>query len=390
MKKLLYYVKVLCAVIQFSLLIAEAGRIISVYSEKIMVLIPMLVLDSVLLMLDAARLRFRDRNRSRMTVCSMLVGMLMMSIAGNDYIQVYYFFLLDYIMNSEHMKTQLTLLHCSGFFGIEAFRLLILEHKEPAPAFLAFLYIAMYYGAVLLIFEVIHYFKSEQQRLQLLNADIISYSFEERDYLIEKERSELSQELHDSLGHSLMAALFNVRYLKAIPESSREEQEKQLEEIEQLLKECTASLRSSVTNLRRLKDNICLKDEIERVIHKFNQLGIIHIQLEYDDRVSQAANEIKLAIFKNVREGITNSLQHGAADRISIAILWREKQIELTLRDNGMGCAKLHKSYGLNGMEERCRALGGEIEFISARNKGFTIAAILPGRMEHDTDHDRG
>jgi signal transduction histidine kinase len=51
------------------------------------------------------------------------------------------------------------------------------------------------------------------------------------------------------------------------------------------------------------------------------------------------------------------------------------------IKDDGNGCTNIHKSYGLLGIEERFQRLSGEVTFSSARNKGFMIQGMLPGRF---------
>ena len=237
---------------------------------------------------------------------------------------------------------------------------------------------------------MIHYLRREQDRLKVLNANLIEYSFEEREYLIAKERGNISQELHDSIGHSLMAVLMNVHYLKAIQNKSEDERKKQIDEIEELLKECVSNLRESVYNLKELDETICLKDEIDRVVKKFGELALTSIRLNYDSRVEEAPNYIKAVLFKTIREGITNSIRHGNADSITISIRYMEEQIEMIVKDNGSGCADICKSYGLNGIVDRVKKVNGEVWFTSEKNKGFTIKTLLPGGMHIDPCHDCG
>lgn len=313
-------------------------------------------------------------------VMAIVLCVALLAMKKADIIQVYYFFLLDDIFNMGSGKTQKSLIavHGAGFFGVSIVRL-VLQDRGTQQCLKDILLLIACYGLVLFIFAVVHYFKAEQARLKVLNGDLIAYSFEEREYLLAKERSRISQELHDSIGHSLMAVLMNVRYLKAIQTKSQEEKDRQIDEIEELLKECVSNLRSSVCSLRELDETIDLQKEIGRIIDKFDQLGLVKINLSYDDEVNAFTGRVKSVLFKTIREGITNSIRHGGATFVQISIRRLEKQVELIVKDNGSGCADIRKSFGLNGIVERVRETGGEVWFLSAKNKGFTIKALLPG-----------
>lgn len=389
MKKLLYIFKYICFGIQLLLLFAEGAKIIieSRHSNGLLDCFFILIVV-VLIFIDLYKFIDRnEKNKKNKTTWLMGIQILLCTIilfyVGDSFIQMYYFFLLDYIFNEESGKRKwLVSIHFVAIISAEMLRMLTSGNRRISECIESIAYLSIIYGIVLFVFLIIHYFKDEQFRLQRLNTDMIAYSFEERKYLIEKERSDISQELHDTIGHSLMAVLLNVRYLKAIADKPQEEKNIQINEIEKLLTECVASLRSSVTNLRELEENINLKEEIDRVIHKFDHLGYIKIKLDYDDTVDKASKNSKAAIYKTIQEGITNSIRHGNASKIYIIINMSYQKIQLIIQDNGLGCTYIHKSYGLKGIEERFQKLSGEVTFTSTKNKGFTIQAVFPERKE--------
>ena len=88
------------------------------------------------------------------------------------------------------------------------------EGIEKKEAFYNILTSIGFYLGIILIFEIIHYYKEERDRFKLLYNNIVQYSFQEREYMISQNRSKISQELHDSLGHLLMGAMLNIKYLK--------------------------------------------------------------------------------------------------------------------------------------------------------------------------------
>lgn len=111
--------------------------------------------------------------------------------------------------------------------------------------------------------------------------------------------------------------------------------------------------------------------------------GFIKIQTDFDNKIDKAPNPVKTVLYKTIREGITNSIKHGNATLIQIYIHYVSNQIELLIKDNGSGCADIHKSFGLNGIVDRMKEAGGEVWFTSVKNKGFTIRALLPGGNEN-------
>ena len=378
--------KMFYLVTRFVLLVWAAARLSIVHRQDSFLFVFLFVIVTLLVLLDIGRLclPFVRGHPAAFLILSIALCVLFLTVRRADIVQIYYFFLLHdiFTIRKDKVPKALIAVHVAGFIGAEGYAVYVTEHESIRQVFSDIIVVFACYALILLVFSWIHYFKWERERLKVLNASLIEYSFQEREYLLAKERGSISQELHDSLGHSLMAVVMNVRYLKAIQGKSQEEKDKQLDEIENLLKECVTNLRSSVYSLRELDKSINLREEIQRIIQKFDELGFVKIGLDYDSEADKAPGHVKAVIHKAIREGITNSIRHGSASSVQISIHCEQNRIELIIKDNGAGCADIHKSYGLNGIVERVKETGGEVCFTSAKNKGFTIRASLPGGDE--------
>jgi signal transduction histidine kinase len=214
----------------------------------------------------------------------------------------------------------------------------------------------------------------------------LDYSFKEREHLVLNERNRISQELHDSLGHSLMALSMNVKYIKAIKD--REKINHEINELESLISKNIQSLRETVYNLRKLDENFSLHNEITSIISKFNKLNIIKITLDYDNNIEKSSIAIKNILISTIKESITNSLKHGNSAKIFISIKLIRNTIKLIIKDNGDGCSCIIKSEGLAGIENRFKTFNGTINFITSPNKGFTITASIPEVIIDDKSND--
>ena len=88
-------------------------------------------------------------------------------------------------------------------------------------------------------------------------------------------------------------------------------------------------------------------------------------QIAYD----QEAGELNLdsdeedALYRAVQEGLTNAVRHGRADRISVRVTRTGDLVTVSIRDNGIGCAKLEEGFGLRHMRERLNMLGGTLSY---------------------------
>jgi signal transduction histidine kinase len=81
-----------------------------------------------------------------------------------------------------------------------------------------------------------------------------------------------------------------------------------------------------------------------------------------------------------LKEGISNGLRHGRATAFWFECKEEKGEICFLLSDNGGGVPldKLRFGFGLTGMKDRAKSLGGEISFASEKDEGFEIHLRLP------------
>ena len=96
---------------------------------------------------------------------------------------------------------------------------------------------------------------------------------------------------------------------------------------------------------------------------------------------SQALRDIEEAdftIYRLVQEAMTNALRHGKATEIRIYFTHDENKLRIRVQDNGRGAKLINESYGLIGMRDRIRQLGGALEVETQIDSGFILSAWIP------------
>lgn len=196
---------------------------------------------------------------------------------------------------------------------------------------------------------------------------------------IAQERNKFASEIHDSVGHSLsvLGALLEVCRL-TFSEDPRKSYEK-VEIALNISKKALYELRLSVVNFTSpsVKGETLL-ESLESMIRCFEETGIkvdftIHGNINYP-----LDKETSNAVFNICREALTNSLKHGNAKTISIILNIKNSNLVLFIFDDGKGCSNPIKGIGLNGMENRVKALNGDIAFGSGGETGFGIHVEIP------------
>lgn len=320
-----------------------------------------------------------DKYKLHIMLLSILVCSVILSSVHNNFcLFIFYFMIVDDIFDNykSYKAMKLILFHFFMCMLSLLIKSCVFENALLKNSMEALFSIAAFYALILLPFIVIHKYKEERDELKILNCKLIDYAFKERDYLLSKERSRISQELHDSLGHLLMALSMNVQYTKAIDDKDKIKDE--LMEVDSLVNESIKTLRSTVYSLKKLDEDFNLHEELKRLILKFNSLDMIKIKLAYDYKIENSSGIIKNIILITVKEAITNSLKHGNASVISIDIKLKDNEMLLTIHDNGIGCNTIQKSAGLLGISNRFENINGRASFSSKENNGFSIEASIP------------
>jgi signal transduction histidine kinase len=200
-----------------------------------------------------------------------------------------------------------------------------------------------------------------------------------------EERLRIAQELHDVVAHHM--SLINVQAGVALHLGDRrpEQVEPALVAIRDASKEALTELRSLIDVLRLdgapaprspVANLAGLDDIVERSGHSGLQ---VTKTVTGSARPLPAA--VELAAYRIVQEAITNIVRHAHATRAAVTLDYGDDVLSVTIEDNGDGAARLPnlvQGNGISGMQERARALGGELRLDGASAGGLRVEADLP------------
>lgn len=203
------------------------------------------------------------------------------------------------------------------------------------------------------------------------------------DYTIMKERSYMSREMHDTVGHTLTTALVELELCKMLIRDQDEAKEK-LEHASDQVRKGLTELRMTV---RKLKQDLDWEQEIYAIGERLTHSTSIKVRTHIDD-LKGIENNVLRCIYRIIQESLTNGMKHGKATAFMIEVEVGAENITVEIIDNGVGAIAFKSGFGLTAMKERVEALKGNIEFESYKDEGFTVRAFLPkinqGEMGHD------
>ncbi|MBP8641252.1 MAG: hypothetical protein KBI01_10235 [Oscillospiraceae bacterium] len=232
-------------------------------------------------------------------------------------------------------------------------------------------------GHILLYFTDITEISKNRNLLSQQNAELNeanrrldNLAEKTKELAVAKTKMQMAQSVHDILGHSLTVVIGTAEL--AADDNAQSAREK-LSQINELLTSSLNDLRNSALDYENNWGKSSLTSAVE---HLKNEKIKVDIAIHGDVyELNSAQTE---AVFRLCQEAVTNSIKHSRAKTIYIILRYTPRQLEVFAIDNGTGCGKIVKSYGLSGIEDRVLSLSGSVDFSSDGESGFIIHATLP------------
>jgi two-component system, sensor histidine kinase and response regulator len=195
-----------------------------------------------------------------------------------------------------------------------------------------------------------------------------------------QERHRLAREIHDSLGHSLVALNIQIDTALTLWQDRPEQAYTFIKDAKRLGAEALRSVRQSVTQMR--SDSVqgqLLETAIAKLVEEFQTTTGILPDCDIDLALP-LSNELSTAVYRILQEGLTNICKHAEPTTVSIQIGAQDRCLQLILTDNGKGFQSeaVQEGFGSIGMKERATSFGGSLEILTAPQAGCRIVALLP------------
>lgn len=150
-----------------------------------------------------------------------------------------------------------------------------------------------------------------------------------------------------------------------------------------LVREGLDEARRSVLDLRAAPlDNLSLSNALRHVADKFTEQTGIQVLVQVDPVLPDLSADAETAILRIAQEGLSNAHKHGQASSARVALHAQGQTLHLEVQDGGCGFdadrVNLSGRFGLVGMRERARLLGGELRVESAEGEGTLLSVALP------------
>jgi PAS domain S-box-containing protein len=194
----------------------------------------------------------------------------------------------------------------------------------------------------------------------------------------EKERRQLSVELHDNVNQILSSCKLMLEVAKD-----------NIEKAPLLTEKSYQSIQLAIEEIRKISHNLNpsavedfgLKEAIAEMIDKVNASGKITVvfKFEQDGKRTPIKSEDKIAVYRIIQEQLNNIIRHANARKVLVDLSVKSNEIDLTIEDDGKGFdpKKIRKGIGLKNIHHRVEYYHGKISLETERNKGCKMKIFL-------------
>jgi len=205
----------------------------------------------------------------------------------------------------------------------------------------------------------------------------------------ENERKRIAAELHDSLGQELLIIKNRAALgLKLLGDADRTRE--QIEQIAGTASQAITEVRQIAYNLRPYHlDEIGLTQSLEELIERVANASPIKFASGIDNINDLCPKDSAINLYRIVQEGLNNVVKHSGASEAKLLVRRNAREIEVAIEDNGKGfvttgeTTKRSAGFGLTGLSERARILGGTLNVESSPGRGTTVRFRLPVQDGH-------
>jgi signal transduction histidine kinase len=180
----------------------------------------------------------------------------------------------------------------------------------------------------------------------------------------------LSRELHDGVGHHLVALSVNLDLAR---HQCTNAEARATVSIARELAQRALSESRTVVDVLRASDPFDLEGALQALAYE-----TVTPRIEVDTALaSPLTSDVAHAVLRCAQEGVTNALKHAHASRIRITVEEIDAEVRVRIEDDGIGRLPLTEGNGIRGLRERATLLHGRLS-IAARTPGLCLMLCLP------------
>jgi len=196
------------------------------------------------------------------------------------------------------------------------------------------------------------------------------------------ERRLITYELHDGAAQQLMGAIMHFQALEPSPDGAPRAVDAYREGMK-ALRQASSEIRTLMSRLRTpVLDMYGLAAAIEDVLAQLrSRPGAPEIECRYQTQFQRLEPTLENTLFRIAQEALTNACRHSQSKKVRVQLAQQGDWVTLEVRDWGIGFDKASiqgNRFGLEGIRQRCRLLGGNLNLKTKPGGGTMIRVKFP------------
>jgi two-component system, NarL family, sensor histidine kinase UhpB len=197
---------------------------------------------------------------------------------------------------------------------------------------------------------------------------------------IEQERASIAREIHDDIGGSLAAIKFDLAWIGR--HSTDEILKTHVEAADDMLQHAIGASQRIMMNLRPAVLDQGLAAALDWLCASFEKRTSIKTSLTASLGQTEPEKAVQLTAYRTAQEALTNISKYAQCNKVNVELDDAGGVLMLEINDNGCGISAGQldkpKSYGLRGLRERAKTVGGWLDVSSRSGGGTSIILSIP------------
>ena len=211
----------------------------------------------------------------------------------------------------------------------------------------------------------------------------------------EEERRAIAQEIHDDIGGALTALKFELVRLTREMQAREGEPHRRVSVIHELLESAVIASHRIQHALRPAVLDAGLVAALEWLTRGFGERTGIDVEFQSNRDEVEIEPDREAALYRVAQEALTNVRKHArSAARVQMQLFALPDEVTLEVSDDGpgfdTGSLEVTAGFGVRGLMERARGLGGWAEVSSSPGRGTTVMFSIPPALTTPDNGERG
>ncbi len=222
-----------------------------------------------------------------------------------------------------------------------------------------------------------------ERRVAVRTLEVERLAEEARYAAIVRERLKIARDLHDTLAHSMMAILSEIRLLRRLHARDPTALAAELERAEAVAHEGLSEARSAISQMRMSAvREMGLGPALADAFDKFRNRTGLAGDFSAEEDAARFGDERGEAFVRIALEALRNIEKHAMATRVIVRLaIVHGTHLQLLIEDDGVGfdpAAPLANHFGIIGIREQADLIGADVRIDSVRNQGTRVLVAMP------------